>query len=111
MHTVQGDFAEAYRGLSNEEIAAIYADIDSLTEEARSALIFEVQQRGLSQAQLGKVHDVELRHEAQFDRLERLRRKKMVLSSLGLDDPKRWIFAIVAFLIIVLIEKLRSLHH
>ena len=77
----------------------------------RLALTTEIQRRGLSTEQLLKLKAVELRHEAQFDRLEKLRRKRMVLKELGLNDPKGWIVAIVGALILIWIEQLISRRH
>jgi hypothetical protein len=88
----------------------LFADIDSLTEEARSALINEIRRRRLSEPQLEKLHSTELRHEAQFDRLERFRRRKMLVKDLGLD-PKGWIIGIIGASLLLLIEKLISNHH
>lgn len=111
MHTAQQDFAQTYRGLADEDIAALYADTASLTEGARSALAAEMQRRGISDAQLQKLHAIEHRHEAQFDRLEKFRRKKLALRRLGLYDPMGWIFAILGALILILLSELISRHH
>lgn len=111
MNPSSENFAESYRSLSDEEIAALRSDTDSLTDEARVALLAEIQQRGLSDEEMRKLHSTELRHEAQFDRLERFRRKRMVVKELGLNDPKGWIIAIVGLGLLILIEKLVSSHH
>ena len=111
MHARQEDFAETYGSLPDEEIAALYAEIDSLTDGARAALAAELQRRGMDDAQLRKLHALELRHESQFDRLEKFRRKKLALRRLGLNDPKGWIFAILGALVLSLIAKLISRHH
>ena len=79
--------------------------------DARSALLAEIQQRGLAASQLQKLHSVELRHEAQFDRLERLRRKRMVLTRLGHHSLKGWIFVIVGAALLALIELLIFPNH
>jgi hypothetical protein len=106
------DFGETYRSLSEEEIAAIYAEIGSLTEEARNALVAEIQSRGLDQTQLQKLHAVELRHEAQFDRREKYRRKRMIFGrSSGLHSVKEWIGVILIALVLVLISELISRRH
>lgn len=108
MHPTQQDFAGTYRGLSEQEIADLYADIGSLTGEARAALMAEIRQRGLKEAQLEKLHAVELRHEAQFDRLERYRRKKLAWGSFP-DNLKGWIVTILGALVLILILEL--IHH
>ena len=111
MQTAQHDFAATYRQLSDDDIADLYAESDTLTQSARLALTSEIQRRGLSSDQLLKLKAVELRHEAKFDRLEKLRRKRMVLKELGLNDPKGWIVAIVGALILIWIEQLISHRH
>jgi hypothetical protein len=111
MQTEQHDFAATYRELSDDDIADLYAESDTLTESARIALSTEIQRRGLSTEQLLKLKAVELRHEAQFDRLEKFRRKRMVLKELGLNDPKGWIIAMIGGGLLWLIEKLVSSHH
>ena len=117
MHTAPEDFAETYRLFPDEEIAAIYADIDSLTVDARSALMAEAQTRGLSDEQLKKLHAVELRREAQFDRLESFRRKKLGWGRFLLWDryrslsPRDWIIAILIAISVILISELLSRHH
>ena len=113
MQPTQQDFAETYRALPDEDLAALSADIGSLTEEARSALLAEIQQRGLSEAQIQKLHADEHRHEAQFDRLEKFRRKKLAWGDLP-TTRGQWIFAGVAVLALIvwsLISDLVSRHH
>jgi hypothetical protein len=112
MRSTDQDFAGTYRGLTADEIAALYVEIGSLTEEAHSALMAEIQRRGLDEAQLKKMHTVELRHEAQFDRREKLRRKKMVLEGFsGMNDVKGWILAILGALVFILISELINRRH
>ena len=113
MQPTQQNFAETYRALHDEDLAALSADIGSLTEEARSALLAEIQQRGLSEAQIQKLHADEHRHEAQFDRLEKFRRKKLAWGDLP-TTRGQWIFAGVAVLALIvwsLISDLVSRHH
>jgi hypothetical protein len=110
MQTTQQDFAEAYRVLPDEEIAALYADFASLTGEARSALTNEIHQRGLDDPQLQKLHAAELRHENQFDRLEKYRRKKLAWGDLP-TTAREWILAIVGGIALILILELILRHH
>ena len=110
MHTTQAEFSEAYRKLTDEDIAELYADIDSLTEEARSALLAEARQRGMNEAQLQKMHAVEVRREAQFDRLEKFRRKRMAWGRLP-TSPTEWIFLAIIAISMILISELISRHH
>jgi hypothetical protein len=111
MKPSQQDLAATYRSLTDDDLASLGADSGSLTEGARSALATEMQRRGINDAQLQRLHAVELRHEAQFDRLEKFRRKRLALRSLGLDDPKGWIFAILGALVLVLISELIRRRH
>jgi len=110
MQTPQQDFAGIYRVLPDEDIADLYAEIASLTPEAGSALLAETQRRGLDDAQLEKLHALELRHEAQFDRLEKYRRKKLAWGNLP-TSPREWIFAIVGGAALILVLELISRHH
>lgn len=111
MKPSQQDLAENYRSLSDDDLASLVADSASLTDQARSALSTEVQRRGIDDAQLQKVHSLELRHEAQFDRLEKFRRKRLALRRLGLNDLKGWLFAILGALVFILISELMRRHH
>jgi hypothetical protein len=61
------DFAETYRNLTDAEIADIHARIDTLTDASLPALLAEIKQRKLTQAQLQKLHATELRSGAKFD--------------------------------------------
>jgi hypothetical protein len=110
MQTTQQEFAETYRALPDEDIAALYADTPSLTDAARSALTNEIQQRGLDDPELQKMHAAELRHEAQFDRLEKYRRKKQAWGDLP-TTAREWILAIVGGIALVLILEMISRHH
>ena len=109
MQPTQGKFEETYRHLSEEDIADLYAQIDTLTDGARSALAEEMQRRGLSGAQLAKMHAADVRHEAQFDRLERFRRKKLAFGRL--NDLKGWGIAIFVVVVYVLVRNLIAHRH
>jgi hypothetical protein len=110
VQSAHSDPAETYRILPDEEIASLLADQDSLTPDARSALLAEIRQRGLTETQLQKMHSVELRHEAQFDRLESFRRRKLAWGRLP-STPREWMFAILAFIALILISELMSRPH
>lgn len=105
------ELADSYRHLSEQDIADLYAQIDTLTEPARLALASEVKQRGLSGAHLTKLHAAELRHGALFDRLQTQRRKKLAWYLLTRNNPKGLIAALLAFLVMVLISELIGHHH
>ncbi len=113
MHAMPADFAANYRNLPDQDIADLYADIASLTPEARDALSAEIQHRGLNEAQLLKLRADELRHEAQFERLEKFRRKKLAWGNLPRTRGE-WIFlgvALFGLTIWGLISDLISRHH
>lgn len=75
MPAAHQDFAETYRRLPDEDIAALNAQRDTLTDQARDALTAEIRRRGMSDVQLAKLHALEHRGEAKFDRREKKRRK------------------------------------
>jgi hypothetical protein len=60
----------------------------TLTDLARTALQAEIQRRGMSNAQLEKLHSKELHREARFDQFESVRRRKTLLYLLTKNDPK-----------------------
>jgi hypothetical protein len=109
MHPTKEEFEESYRHLSEEDISGLYAQNDTLTDDARSALAEEMQWRGLSGAQLTKMHAADVRHEAQFDRLERFRRKKLAVGSL--NDLQGWGIAILVVVVYVLVRSLIAHRH
>jgi hypothetical protein len=106
MQLSKREFAESYRNSPDVEIAALHAQIDTLTDVARVALIEEIERRGLGEAALGKLHAAELRNEARFDRLEETRRKKTAMYLLARGDPKGTILVIAIFLVLVLLSVL-----
>jgi hypothetical protein len=111
MKPSQQDLAPTYRNLTDDDLASLSSDSASLTDGARSALAAEVQRRGLDDAQLIKLHSVELRHESQFDRLEKFRRRRLARRGLGLYDLSGWIFAVLGALVFILISELIRRHH
>jgi len=111
MHRVEEGFAETYRNYSDMEIALLHAQIGSLTDVARTALMVEIHRRNISSAQLSKLYSAELRHEAKFDRRQKMHRKK-VLTYLLRGDPKWTIITILALFGVALVaELLRASAH
>ena len=110
MPRVEQDVSETYRSFSDQQIASLYAEIDSLTEVARPALLAEIERRSLSHAQLQSMHTAELRREANFDRRQAIHRKK-VLAYLLRNDPKGVLLVFLAILAIALFLALTSSHH
>lgn len=80
--------AETYRHFSDDKIAELVAEQATLTEDGRAALDAEVERRGLSAGELGKRHRQQMHREAEFDKLEAMRRKKTALYLLTRGDPK-----------------------
>jgi hypothetical protein len=101
------ELAAEYCKYSDEEVAALAAEMDKLTDGARVALQIEIERRGMSSVQLEKLHAKELHRESRFDQMETIRRKKIALSRLP-SDWKGWIWTGVGILGLVLFEWLRS---
>jgi hypothetical protein len=111
MRTDEQALASTYRQYSDEEVAALAAEFDTLTDAARVTLKAEIDRRGMSSAQLAKLHSRELHREARVDQLESLRRKKTALYLLTRNDPKGTIAIIVIALGFAAYVWLRSLFH
>ena len=110
MQTSQQDLSQTYRNLSDREIASLHAEIDSLTNDARAALVSEIQRRGISGAHLSKLYASELRQEAKFDQRQREHRKS-VASYILRGDPKWTIITIILLFAACAIFALISSHH
>jgi hypothetical protein len=102
------ELAAEYSQYSDEELAALAAEMDKLTDTARGALQGEIQRRGISSAQLEKLHGRELHREARFDQKERVRRKQTLVYLLTRGDPKGWIWVAIGALVFIVFEWLRS---
>jgi hypothetical protein len=98
MQIDERELSATYRQYSDDDIAALAAEVEKLTNLARAMLEGEIQRRGMSRAQLEKLHSRELHREARFDHLETIRRKKMLLNLLTQNDPK----GTIAFVLIML---------
>ena len=83
------ELAEAYRNLSDDEIAALHAQIASLTADARAVLSSEIVRRGVNDADLTKLYAADLGKEAKFDQRQKDHRRTDV-SHLSRGDPK-WV--------------------
>jgi hypothetical protein len=110
MQIDEQELAATYSRCSDDELAALAAEMETLTDVARATLQAEIQRRGVSSAELEVVHSKELHREARFDQVETIRRKKILLSRLT-RDPKGWIWAVLIVLGIILFEWLRSRSH
>jgi hypothetical protein len=100
------ELAAAYMRCSDDELAALAADSESLTDAARAVLHVEIQRRGMSSQQLEKLHSRELHREARFDQVETIRRKGGLFGRTR--DWKGWIWAGLIFLVLLLLDRLWS---
>ena len=98
MQVDEQGLAETYRGCSDDELAALAAEMEALTDAARAALRAEIQPRGMNSAQLGKMHAKELHREMRFDQKERVRRQTLIYiltrSKVWKRGVKDWIWAV-----------------
>ena len=60
------DFAQTYRGFSDDDLAALHGEIDTLTTDARLALLSEIQRRSLSERNLSSLRDARAQHAAKI---------------------------------------------
>jgi hypothetical protein len=58
------DFASTYREYSADELAALQAQVGSLTDDASVALLSEIQQRGLSDEALASLRNEQVKRTA-----------------------------------------------
>jgi hypothetical protein len=106
MHIDEQELATTYGRCSDDELGALAAEMETLTDAARAALRAEIQQRGMSGAELEKLHSKELHREARFDQVETIRRKKLLLSRLT-----GWMWACLFLLGLIAFKWLRSRFH
>lgn len=77
------NLTETYRSYSDDEIARLHGELDSLTEEARYALLAEIGRRGLKEQEIAKIQDEEARHAAEYDQEHRQETKdKLVIGAM-----------------------------
>ncbi len=62
------DFARTYREYSDDHLATLQAQIGSLTDDARLALLAEIQRRGLSDKALAGLRSEQTEHTAGMKR-------------------------------------------
>jgi hypothetical protein len=72
------DYAETYRSFNDYEIAALDAEIETLTDGARAALEAEIRTRGFTKENLAKLRGKVNRFGKRFDKRERIERKQEV---------------------------------
>jgi hypothetical protein len=96
------EIAETYRRCSSDEIAELAAQKEALTDAGRAALDDEIARRGLSANELKNLHQREVRREAEFDKLEGMRRKKTALYLLTRGDAKGTIVILGAAAVVII---------
>jgi magnesium-transporting ATPase (P-type) len=83
--------AETYRRASEDELIALCAEIDSLTDEARDALRAEIDRRGLSQERVASQIETLKREQEQQKQIQlEVKRKR----------PVRWLLILAQIVII-----------
>lgn len=86
------EFAETYREYSDDQIALLSGQIDSLTEAARCALLSEIGMRSLSSEKLSELRTLLAGHTASVEREFRDSRRARVSKAL-----KRLFFRFLAW--------------
>jgi hypothetical protein len=62
------DFSENYRTYSDDEIIRLHREVDSLTEEARHALFYEIQKRGLGEQEILQIEEEQAKYIVEFEK-------------------------------------------
>jgi hypothetical protein len=105
------DYAETYRGFTDYEIAALDAEIETLTDHAREALEAEICKRGLTKENLAMLRGKTNRFAKRFDKRERIERNNEVRWFIfhgGTGSVKDWLIVIGVLLVLLAI---RSCYH
>jgi hypothetical protein len=100
------DFAETYRAASDDEIARLHGQIDSLTEQARDCLRLEIARRGLSEGDLAQIRG-QLTEYAESVKREWRETRKTDASQIG----ARFAIRVALVIVIALIAALVALVH
>ena len=110
MQPDQQGLTKTYSGLPDVEIASLYAQIDTLSDVARTVLSAEIERRHLSSEQLSRLFSSQLRQEANFDRREKIRRKGVASYLLFRNDPKGTLAAFIVILLLGLLALIAGRH-
>lgn len=62
------DFARTYGGYSDDDLASLHGEIDSLTADARLALLAEVKRRRLNEGNLSSLRDARTEYSIKIKR-------------------------------------------
>jgi predicted RNA-binding Zn ribbon-like protein len=103
------DLAETYRVASDDEIARLNNQIDSLTEEARDSLRLEIARRKLSEDDLAQLREQLAEHAANVNQ-EWKESRKVDAARMGKRTVMRVALVIAAALIAALFALVHSAH-
>jgi hypothetical protein len=101
------DYAKTYRSFSDDEIAALDVEVETLTDDARAALEAEIRTRELSEEDLAMLRGKVSRFGKRFDKRERIERKQEVRRFIfqgGLGSWKDWLTVIGGLLVLAAIR-------
>jgi hypothetical protein len=110
MQPTKQDFAETFRRSSDDEIASLHSQRDTLTEAARNALTAEIELRGISSSQLQKLYAAKRRQGAKFDRRQK-KHRQMVASFLLPLSRRRFVVVCLLLMVLIWIYTLISNRH
>lgn len=92
------DFAKLYGRYSDDELVRLYADVSSLTEDAKTAFAAEIKKRGLTSTDLANLAQEQTEFTASVDRAwQQERREKAHV--LGRRIAIRFAIAVVGMLL------------
>jgi magnesium-transporting ATPase (P-type) len=94
--------AETYRRASDDELAALSAEIDSLTDEARDVLRVEISRRGLSDEQLASQIETLKREQEEQKHIQLEAKRKRPVRWLLIVAQIGSIFAVAAFAVLLI---------
>lgn len=103
------DFAQTYHGYSDDDLASLHGQIDSLTGEARLALLSELQRRSLGEKTLSSLRDERTKHAARVKR-EWQESRSEDASRMAVRFAIRVGFVIAGAAIVALIALIKSTH-
>jgi hypothetical protein len=103
------DFAQTYCGYSDDDLASLHGNIDTLTDEARLALLSEVQRRGLGDKVLSNLRDERTEHAARVKR-EWQESRSEDASRIAVRVAIRIGLVIAGVVIVALIALIKSTH-
>lgn len=103
------DFTQTYRAASDDELARLHGQIDSLTEQARDSLWLEIARRGLSENDLARLRE-QLTEHAEIVNQEWKESRKADASRMGKRFAIRVAVLIAVALLAALVALIKSTH-